>query len=68
MSMKKPSKGSTSQTTSTPREPWKQERKKVELAMVEEPKKAAKGRKREREVVSVFFSFSCLGGRAIQYP
>ena len=52
MLVKKPSKGSTSQITSTPRQPWKRESKKVDVAMVEEPKKAAKGRKREREVVS----------------
>ena len=51
MSMRKPSKGSTSQTTSAPRQPWKRESKKAEIAVVEEPKKATKGRKREREMV-----------------
>ena len=46
MSVTKPSKGSTSQTTSAPRQPWKRESKNVEIAVVEEPKKATKGRKR----------------------
>ena len=67
MLVKKPSKGSTSQITSTPRQPWKRESKKVDVAMVEEPKKAAKGRKIEREkwYPSPLF---CLDGRAIQHP
>ena len=52
--VKKSSKGSTSQTTSTPRQPWKRESKKVEVAVVEEPKKAAKGRKRERSGIKEF--------------
>lgn len=46
--VKKLSKGSTSQTTSAPRQPCKWESEKVEVAMVEEPKKAVKGKKRER--------------------
>jgi len=58
MPMKKPSKGSTSQATSTPRQPWKQESKKVEAAVVEKPKKAAKGRKRERSGIPPPFSVS----------
>ncbi|KAL0008381.1 hypothetical protein SO802_009883 [Lithocarpus litseifolius] len=58
MSVKKPSKGSSSQTISTPRQPWKQESKNVEVAVVEEPKKAAKGRKRERNGISPSFSVS----------
>ena len=67
MSVRKPSKGSTSQTTSAPRKPWKWESKKVEVAVVEEQKKATKGRKREREkwYSSPFF---CFGRRAIQHP
>ena len=67
MSVRKPSKGSTSQTTSAPRKPWKWESKKVEVAVVEEQKKATKGRKREREKLysSPFF---CFGRRAIQHP
>nr|POE54710.1 hypothetical protein CFP56_27787 [Quercus suber]POF20750.1 hypothetical protein CFP56_65278 [Quercus suber] len=48
MSVKKPSKGSTSQATSTPRQPGKQESKKVKVAMVKEPEKATKDKKRER--------------------
>ena len=54
MSVKKPSKGSTSQATSTPRQPWKRESKKVEVAMVGEPEKVAKGRKRERSGIPPF--------------
>ena len=46
MLVKKPSKGSTSEAISTPRQPWKQESKKVEVIVVEEPKKAAKGKKK----------------------
>ena len=46
--VKRPSKGSTLQTTSAPRQPWKQENKKVEVAMVEELKKTTEGKKRER--------------------
>ena len=46
MLVRKPSKGLTSQITSAPRKPLKQESKKVEVAMVEELKKATKGKKR----------------------
>ena len=46
MLVRKPSKGLTSQITSAPRKPLKQESKKVEVAMVEELKKANKGKKR----------------------
>ena len=48
MSVKKPSKGSTSQTMSALKQPWRRENKKVEVAMIEEPKKVAKGKKRDR--------------------
>lgn len=48
VSVKKPSKGSTSQTTSTPKQPWKWESKKVKVDVLEEPKKATKGRKWKR--------------------
>ena len=54
--IRKPSKGSTSQTTSAPKQPWKQESKMVEVAMVKEPKKATKGRKRERSGIPPPFS------------
>ena len=60
MSVRKPSKGSTSQTTSAPGKPWKRESKKVEVAMVEEPKKATKGKKRERERSGIPLPFSVL--------
>ena len=60
MLMKKPSKGSISQTTSAPRQPWKRESKKVEVVVVEEPKKATKGRKRERERSDIPPPFSIL--------
>ena len=46
--VRKPSNGSTSQTTSAPRKPWKRESKKVEVTVVEKPKKATKVNKRER--------------------
>ena len=49
MSVRKPSKGLTSQTANKPRQPCRREGKKVEVAMVEEPKKAARARgERER--------------------
>ena len=48
MSMRKPSKGLASQAVSAPRQPWRRENKKVEVAMAEEPKKMVKGKKRER--------------------
>ena len=48
MSMRKPSKGLTSQTMSTPRQPWRRRNKKVKVAVVKEPKKVVKGKKRER--------------------
>ena len=44
MLVKKPSKGLSSQTTSNSTQPWNQESKNVEEAMVEEPKKATTGR------------------------
>ena len=58
MSVKKPSKGLTSQATSTPRQPWKLESKKVEVTVVEELKKATNGKKREREVVFLLLFLS----------
>ena len=48
MSMRKPSKGFTSQTVSTPRQSWWRENKKVEVAVVEESKKVVNAKKRER--------------------
>ena len=48
MFVRKPSKGLTSQTANKPRQPWRRKGKKVEVFVVEEPKKAAKGKKRER--------------------
>ena len=56
MLVKKRSKNLTSQTISAPKQPWKRESKKVKVAMVEEPKKAAKGRKRERSGIPPPFS------------
>jgi len=50
MSVRKPSKGSTSQVMSMPRKPWRREGKKVEVAVAEEPKKVVKGKKMERVV------------------
>ena len=48
MSIRKPSKGSTSQAVSMPRQPWRREDKKVEVVVAEEPKKVVIGKKRER--------------------
>ena len=48
MSIRKPLKGLTSQTANKPRQPWRRKGKKVEVFVVEEPKKATKGKKRER--------------------
>lgn len=58
MSVKKPSKDSTSQTTSTSRQPQKRESKKVEVVVVEEPKKVTKGKKREKSSIPHPFSVS----------
>nr|POF06654.1 hypothetical protein CFP56_29243 [Quercus suber] len=58
MSVRKPSKGLTSQTANKPRQPWRREGKKVEVAVVEEPKKAAKGKKRERGSIPPPFTIS----------
>nr|POE82073.1 hypothetical protein CFP56_41841 [Quercus suber] len=58
MSVRKPSKGLTSQTTNAPRKPWRREGKKVEVAVVEEPKKATKGKKRERGSIPPPFTVS----------
>ena len=55
MSVKKLSKGLTPQTTSALKQPWKGESKKVEVAVIKELKKAAKGRKRERSVIPLPF-------------
>lgn len=68
MLVKKRSKSLTSETISVPRQPWKRDSKKVEVAVVEEPKKATKGKKREREREKWYPSpFFCLSGRAIQH-
>ena len=56
--MKKPSKGSTSQTTNATRQPWKWESKNVEVVVVEEPKKTTKGKKREKSSIPLPFSVS----------
>ena len=58
MSVRKPSKGLTSQTVNKPTQPWRREGKKVEVAMVEKPKKAAKGKKRERGSIPPPFTVS----------
>ena len=58
MFVRKPSKGSTSQTMNTPRQPWRRKGKKVEVAVVEESKKAAKGKKRERGSIPPPFTVS----------
>lgn len=51
MSVRNPSKGSTSQTPYTIKQPWRRKGKKVEVDVVEESKKATKGKKRERHSI-----------------
>ena len=46
MSIRKPSKGLTSQAVSAPRQLWRRENKKVKVTVTEELKKVAKGKKR----------------------
>ena len=46
MSIRKPSKGLTSQAVSAPRQLWMRENKKVKVTVTEELKKVAKGKKR----------------------
>lgn len=58
MLVRKPSKSSTSQTTGAPKQSWKRESKKIEVAVVEETKKVTKGRKRERSSIPPHFSVS----------
>nr|POE66823.1 hypothetical protein CFP56_52033 [Quercus suber] len=58
MSIRKPSKGSTSQVVSTPKQPWRREGKKVEVAVAEEPKKVVKNKKRERGGIPPPFTIS----------
>ena len=58
MSVRKPSKGSTSQIVNAPRQPWRRENKKVEVVVIEEPKKVAKGKKRDRGVIPPPFTVS----------
>ena len=58
MSVRKPSKGLTSQIANKPMQPWRRKVKKVEVAVVEKPKKAAKGKKRERGSIPPPFTVS----------
>ena len=58
MSIRKPSKGSTSQAVSMPRQPWRREDKKVEVVVAEEPKKVVIGKKRERGGIPPPFTVS----------
>ena len=58
MSVRKPSKGSTSQATNTPRQFWRREGKKVEVAIAEEPKKETKNKKIERGSIPPPFTIS----------
>nr|POE59760.1 hypothetical protein CFP56_61797 [Quercus suber] len=58
MFVRKPLKGSTSQVVSALRQPWRRENKKVEVAMTKEPKKVAKGKKRDRGGIPPPFTVS----------
>nr|POE53939.1 hypothetical protein CFP56_53441 [Quercus suber] len=50
--------GSTSQAVSTPKQPWRREGKKVEVAVAEDPKKVVKNKKRERGGILPPFTIS----------
>ena len=58
MSVRKLSKGSTSQAVSMPRQPWRRKNKKVEVAMTKETKKVVKGKKREKGSIPPSFTMS----------
>ena len=58
MSVRKPSKGLTSQVASVSKQSWKRESKKIKATMVEETKKAMQSRKRERSGIPHSFSLS----------
>ena len=58
MSVRKPLKGSISQTVGAPRQQWKRENKKVEVVVTKESKKMAKGKKRDRGGISPPFTVS----------
>ena len=58
ISVRRPSKCLTSQTTDAFKQSWKWESKKREVAVVEETKKATKGSKRERSGTPSPFSVS----------
>ena len=58
MSVRKLSKGLTSQVANTPRQSWRREGKKVEVDVVEEPKKATKNKKKERNSIPPPFTVS----------
>lgn len=64
MLVRKPSKGLASQTTSAPKQPWKRESKKVEVAVVEEPKRLPKAKRGKYVVFLLLFlsqQKSCIG-------
>ena len=58
MSVRKPSKGLTSQTMSVPRQLLRRENKKMEVVMTKEFKKMAKGKKRDRGGIPPPFTVS----------
>ena len=58
MFVRKPLKGSTSQIVSAPRQSWRRENKKLEVAVTEIFKKMAKGKKRDRGGISLPFIVS----------
>nr|POF05306.1 hypothetical protein CFP56_37614 [Quercus suber] len=58
MFVRKLSKGSTLQAVNAPRQPWRKENKKVEVVVTEEPKKVAKGKKRDRGGIPLPFTVS----------
>ena len=58
MSVRKPLKGLASQIMSAPRQSWRRENKKVEVAVIEESKKMTKGKKRDRGGISPPFIVS----------
>lgn len=57
MSIRKPSKGLTSQVASASKKPWKRGSKKIKATMVEETKKATQSKKRERSGIPPPFPY-----------
>lgn len=58
MFVRKSTKSSTSYTSNVSKPPWKQASKKIEVVVVEEVRKGARGKKRERDGIPPLFTIS----------